>query len=151
MPNGVFISFDQDQALLDEGININDQDDINIDESYDIVTTDESLEESFANRVENLSLDDLKIERDKLIEMGALDGEEISLRYEAFLDEQRKNDEFSSLIGDLSKEQLEHLKGNILEGDEKTIELLGLADTNDGEESTTHMTKSLRLEKSDDI
>jgi len=54
----------------------------------DITDTDESFEESFAKRIDSLSLDDLKVERERLIELGALDGDAIAQRYSDFMDDQ---------------------------------------------------------------
>jgi len=54
----------------------------------DITDADETFEESFAKRIDSLSLDDLKAERERLIELGALDGEAISQRYSDFMDDQ---------------------------------------------------------------
>jgi len=144
-------------------------DDINIDDSFaeDIYTNDltdiglelegsldvldptdveETFEDNFAKKIENLSLEELNAEREKLVEMGALDGEAIAKRYDAFLDEQRKHEEFSSLIEDLSKEQLQQLKGNLLNGDEETLKILGINHIDD--DSSAEGAKTLRLDQS---
>ena len=67
-----------------------DIDDIleNTNELDDISNADESFEESFAKRIDSLSLDDLKAERERLIELGALDGDAIAQRYSDFMDDQ---------------------------------------------------------------
>ena len=54
----------------------------------DIENTGISVEENFAKRIESISLDELKAERERLIELGALDGDEIARRYAEFMEEQ---------------------------------------------------------------
>lgn len=64
-----------------------------------------------------------------MIELGALDGNEIAERYDAFMADQSKKDEIDKLTNGFDKAELIKMKERVLIGDEELIKELG--DNND--------------------
>ena len=150
MADDIFDTTTSEQSSMDENFEPNDQNDLHeMSETFGDLLEEESFESSFADKIDNLSLDELKTEREKLIEMGALNGEEIARQYDTFMEAQRKSEDFNYLIDDLSLEQLQQLKGNLIEGNEETFKLLGLNDVEE-DDSSDNNAKTLRLNNSYD-
>lgn len=107
---------------------------VKMPESFDDIdmlqdTEEEQFEQSFAQRINSMSLEDLNAERERLIELGALDGNEIAERYDAFMADQSKKDEIDKLTNGFDKAELIKMKERVLIGDEELIKELG--DNND--------------------
>lgn len=142
MFDDTFDSTPPDDFSADEKMEPDNQNDLHeIIEDFDDIEADESFEDNFAQKIDNLSLDELNAEREKLAEMGALDGEEIARGYDAFLEEQRKQEDFNSLIDGMDAEQLHILRDKISSGDETITDILGIHDENDGTDDSANTPK----------
>ena len=106
----------------DDTIDLNDVDEV------------EPVLDGFEQKIEALSLDELNIEREKLVEMGALDGEELARQYDELIAEQAEQERFEGVTDGLSKEQIEEMKSKLLVGNEEMLDVWGL--NNDSAEDT---------------
>lgn len=98
--------------------------------------SDMSFEEQFEQQIENMSLDDLRVERENLAKMAELDDadiEQISGQIDSINQGKEQQDVFDAVTGDLSKEQLQELKEKVISKDKDVLDTLGYNnDTEDG-------------------
>ncbi len=97
------------------------------------MNTEAPFEKAFADMIDAMSLDEMKMERDKLIALGALDGEGIAGQYEAFKVEQKEQQHFDAMTDGLNADQLKGIKEKLQAGDQQMLDLLGSDDTSEGE------------------
>jgi len=109
-----------DISDIDSFDDIKPLDDIEI---ADITNEPEPFINDFEQQIEELSLDDLNAERERLIELGALDGEELAQRYDDFIAEQTKQEQFDDITNGLSTEQLEEMKERLQAGDAEMLDI----------------------------
>lgn len=106
----------------------------NLTESMDPLTdTEAPFEKAFADMIDAMSLDEMKMERDKLIALGALDGESISRQYEVFNAEQNEQQHFDAVTDGLNADQLRRMKDKLQAGDQELLDLLRPEDTSEGD------------------
>jgi len=94
--------------------------DINISDEIEPATDD------FEQRIDEMSLDELNVERERLVELGALDAEQLAQQYDDFMAEQAVQEQFDGLTDGLSAEQLEEMKTQLLSGNQEMLDTWGL-------------------------
>lgn len=128
-------SFDVSDASTDiSGVEIDMTNDITVDaqphESLELdlglADATEAPLDDFEQRIEELSLDELSTEREWLVELGALDGEQLAQQYDDFMAEQATQEQFDGLTEGLSAEQLEQMKSQLISGDQDMQDIWGL-------------------------
>ena len=112
---------------FNSGFDGGDISDVEIDISADseIAEAEPALDE-FEQKIEALSLDELNIEREKLVEMGALDGEELARQYDELIAEQAEQEQFERMTEGLSKAQLEEMKEQLLSENQEMLDIWGM-------------------------
>lgn len=85
-----------------------------------------SLEEQFAEDIESMSFDDLRVEQERLDALSQMDDLDIFEKYDISQKEQYDSELLNELTEGLPRETLEHLKNGLATGDPNTYEYFGL-------------------------
>lgn len=101
-------------------------------EPVDMATEDinKTNANEFAQKVEELSLDELMTERERLIDIGAIE-------------ETNNKDDAMSIIEGLSADQLRQIREKIVSGDQEVLNILGLSENTDDTDDTPHNLKKV--------
>lgn len=97
--------------------------------------SDMSFEEQFEQQIDNMSLDELRAERENLTKMAELDDysiEQMSEQNDFTNTEKEQQEIFDNITDDLSKEQLEELREKVIDKDKDVLNAFGYNDTEDG-------------------
>lgn len=98
------------------------------EKAEDLEETEEDFENSFAEKINKLSLNELKAERENLIKIGALDGNEIAELYDSLKAEKDLKKQLDDITEGFNSDQLESVKEKLINCDKEIEDLFGLND-----------------------
>jgi hypothetical protein len=102
-------------------------------------------EAEFEDRINSMSLADLKEERERLLEMGAMSGDEIAEQYESACEGQEEQDATDRLLSNFDKDELIQMRDVLSDLNDGSGENTEVADDTDDKPPQLKLTMKKRI------